>query len=121
MFFSRRRRFNAAVVRLLPAFEFTLEDVGGIQALHALDSAWKKGLNEYEAAYYTAVLMLSGLAESGEFKRAQLAYERLVLVSANWLARDGLISEQFVSSLQPRVDEIIRSIPNQSPKNGLNH
>lgn len=112
MFFSRKRRFNATVVRLFQAFEFSLENVGGTQTLNALDIAWKKGFNEHEAAYYIAILMLSGLAEAGEFERAQVAYDRLKLVSANWLSKD-LISEQFVSSQQPMVNEIIRSIPNK--------
>ncbi len=118
VFFSRRRKFNGNVVRLFPAFEFSLENAGGIQTLHALDIAWKKGFNEYEAAYYIAILMLSGLAEAEEFKRAQAAHERLMLVSASWL-RDGLISEPFVSGLQPMVDEIIRSMPSPSPKHHL--
>lgn len=112
MFFSRRRRFNAAVVRLFQVFEFTVENVGGIQTLNVLDIAWEKGFNEYEAAYYIAILRLSGLAEAEEFEHAQKACDRLRLVAANWLSK-GLISEQFVSSQQPMVDEIIRSIPDK--------
>lgn len=118
VFFSRRRKFNGTVVRLFAAFEFSVDNVGGTQTLNALDLAWKKGFSEYEAAYYIAILMLSGLIEAGELERAQAACERLRLVSANWLSK-GLISEPFVSGQQPMVDEIMRSIPHQSPKTPL--
>ena len=113
--FGRRRKFNGTVVRLFAAFEFSLENVGGTQTLNALDITWKKGFSEHEAAYYIAMLMLSGWVEAGEYERAQAAYERLKLVSANWLSQ-GLISEPFVSGQQPMLDEIVRGIPNPSPK-----
>jgi len=108
--FGRRRKFNGNVVRLFAAFEFSVDSVGGTQTLNALDLAWKKGFSEHEAAYYIAILMLSGWVEAGEFERAQAAHERLKLVAANWLSQD-LITEQFVSDQQPMVDEAVRGLP----------
>lgn len=108
--FARRRKFNGNVVRLFAAFEFGVDSVGGTQTLNALDLAWKKGFSEHEAAYYIAILMLSGLVEAEEFERAQAAHERLKLVAANWLSQ-GLITEPFVSGQQPMIDEAVRGLP----------
>lgn len=115
MFFSRRRKFNATVVQLFAAFEFDVDDVGGTQTLNALDITWKKEFSEHEAAYYIAILMLSGWVEAGEYERAHAAHQRLKLVAAKWLIL-GLISEPFVSGQQPMVDGIMRRIPDPSPR-----
>lgn len=51
MFFNRRKKWNGEIASLLPTFDLTIEIVGPMAALEALDLVYPKGFSAQEGAY----------------------------------------------------------------------
>jgi len=66
VFFNKRKKWNTSVASLLPTFDLTIEIVGPMAALEALDLVYPKGFSAEEGALYLAYL--SYILEGEGFK-----------------------------------------------------
>jgi hypothetical protein len=101
MFFGRRRKWNGQVAALLPAFGLTLDEVGPMKTLEALDLVYPKGFSEQEGALYLAFLCYPTFLISDP-ARAEKLRERLCTVSEEWI-RLGRVNPRNVEAWRKKA------------------
>lgn len=85
MFFNRRRKWNGDVAALLPTFDLTIEMVGPMAALEALDLVYPKGFSAQEAALYLAYLSYSTFLKERD-PRASNLQKRIRFAERDWIS-----------------------------------
>jgi hypothetical protein len=85
MFFNRRKKWNGEVASFLPTFDLTIEVVGPMAALEALDLVYPKGFSAQEGALYLAYLSYSTFVRTSDARAANLR-ERIRFAEENWIA-----------------------------------
>lgn len=84
MFFNRRRKWNGEVAALLLTFDLTIELVGPMAALEALDLVYPKGFSAQEGALYLAYLSYSTFLKEND-ARANNLKNRIRFAEENWI------------------------------------
>lgn len=84
MFFNRRKKWNGEVAALLPTFDLTIEVVGPMAALEALDLVYPKGFSAQEGALYLAYLSYSTFLKERD-PRAQNLRQRMTFAEDDWI------------------------------------
>lgn len=84
MFFNRRKKWNGEIAALLPTFDLTIEIVGPMAALEALDLVYPKGFSAQEGALYLAYLSYSAFLKEGD-PRAEKLKSRIRFAEENWI------------------------------------
>jgi hypothetical protein len=85
MFFNRRKKWNGEVAALLPTFDLTIEVVGPMAALEALDLVYPKGFSAQEGALYLAYLSYSTFLKERD-PRASNLQKRIRFAEGDWIA-----------------------------------
>ena len=84
MFFNRRKKWNGEVAALLPTFDLTIEIVGPMAALEALDLVYPKGFSAQEGAVYLAYLSYSTFLKERD-PRASNLQKRIRFAEGDWI------------------------------------
>jgi hypothetical protein len=84
MFFNRRKKWNGEVAALLPTFDLTIEIVGPMAALEALDLVYPKGFSAQEGALYIAYLSYSTFLKERD-PRASNLQKRIRFAEDDWI------------------------------------
>lgn len=84
MFFNRRKKWNGEVAALLPTFDLTIEIVGPMAALEALDLVYPKGFSAQEGALYLAYLSYSTFLKERD-PRAGNLQKRIRFAEGDWI------------------------------------
>ena len=84
MFFYRRKKWNGEVAALLPTFDLTIEIVGPMAALEALDLVYPKGFSAQEGALYLAYLSYSTFLKERD-PRASNLQKRIRFAEGDWI------------------------------------
>lgn len=86
MFLTRRKRYNADVAALVPAFHIDMEKAGETKMLDILNVGWNRKYNVYEAALLVAYSYSAGLYERQRYSAAdEMVFERIKPVQEDWL------------------------------------
>jgi hypothetical protein len=84
MFFNRRKKWNGEVAALLPTFDLSIEMVGPMAALEALDLVYPKGFSAQEGALYLAYLSYSTFLKERD-PRASNLQKRIRFAEGDWI------------------------------------
>ncbi|MEO0703475.1 MAG: hypothetical protein AAFY80_15165 [Pseudomonadota bacterium] len=103
MLFGRRRRWHGRVADLLPTFDLTLEEVGPMKALSALDLVYPKGFSEQEGALYLAYLCYPTFLRSDD-QRAQKLADRIKAAEEAWM-KSGRVNPKNVDAWREKASK----------------
>ena len=103
MFFSGRRKWNGKVAALLPTFDLTIEIVGPMAALEALDLVYHKGFSEQEGALYLAYLSYSTFVKDGSPFAANLK-GRIAFAEDEWI-RIGRANPKTIEAWRKKAEQ----------------
>ena len=109
MFFNKRPKWNGKVAALLPTFDLTIEAIGPMAALEALDLVYPKGFSEQEGALYLAYLSYSTFLKERR-PTAHKLKERIRFAENEWV-RIGRVNPKNVDAWQKKAAEWERSNP----------
>ncbi|MFZ3585129.1 hypothetical protein ACOI1H_23780 [Loktanella sp. DJP18] len=101
MIFNRRKKWNGQVASLLPTFDLTIEIVGPMAALEALDMVYPKGFSPQEGALYLAYLTYSTFIKEGD-ARADNLKNRIGFAEEDWIAA-GRVNPKIVSTWREKA------------------
>lgn len=101
MFFGKRRKWNGAVAALLPTFDLTMDEVGTMKALEALDLVYPKGFSEQEGALYLAYLCYPTFLKSVP-ERAKHLKERIRFAEGEWI-KAGRVNPRNVEAWRQKA------------------
>lgn len=112
MFFNRRKKWNGEVASLLPTFDLTIEIVGPMAALEALDLVYPKGFSPQEGALYLAYLSYSTFLKKDD-SRCDSLQKRIRFAEDSWTAT-GRVNPKNVEAWRKKA-----KIWEQDRKNSL--
>jgi hypothetical protein len=101
MFFNRRKKWNSEVAALLPTFDLTIEIVGPLAALDALDLVYPKGFSPQEGARYLAYLSYSTFLKTHD-PRATNLKSRITFAEDTWMAA-GKVNDRNVDAWRKKA------------------
>ena len=101
MFFNRRKKWNGEVAALLPTFDLTIEIVGPMAALEALDLVYPKGFSAQEGALYLAYLSYSTFLKEHD-SRASNLQKRIRFAEGDWITT-GRVNPQNVEAWRKKA------------------
>jgi hypothetical protein len=103
MFFNRRKKWNGEVAALLPTFDLTIEIVGPLAALDALDLVYPKGFSTQEGALYLAYLSYATFLKQQD-SRAEGLKSRIAFAENEWI-KAGRANPRNVDAWQRKAVE----------------
>lgn len=101
MFFNRRKKWNGEIASLLPTFDLTIEIVGPMAALEALDLVYPKGFSAQEGALYLAYLSYSTFLKEGD-PRAENLKNRIRFAEESWI-KAGRVNPRNVDAWREKA------------------
>jgi hypothetical protein len=101
MFFNRRKKWNGEVALLLPTFDLTIEIVGPMAALDALDLVYPKGYSAQEGALYLAYLCYPTFLKNDPGRAISLK-ERITFAEETWV-KAGRVNPRSVEAWREKA------------------
>ena len=108
MFFNKRRKWNGEVASLLPTFNLTIEVVGPLAALEALDLVFPKGFSVQEGALYLAYLSYSTFLKEHD-RRAPDLKVRIGFAEGEWI-KSGRVNPRNVDAWRKKAADWEKSL-----------
>lgn len=101
MFFNRRKKWNGEVAALLPTFDLTIEIVGPMAALEALDLVYPKGFSAQEGSLYLAYLSYSTFLKQRDHRASNLQ-KRIRFAEEDWI-KAGRVNPRNVEAWREKA------------------
>lgn len=103
MFFNKRKKWNGQVASFLPTFGLTIDEIGPMAALEALDLVYPKGFSPQEGSLYLAYLSYSTFVKEHD-PRAGSLKERIRFAEEDWI-NAGRVNPKNVEAWRAKAVE----------------